>query len=327
MNGTRRKLGLIRKEIGSQNDSHCDADGGTRGVRHHPQHPKNHEVERKTDMHNANPTVPQESSTSLNKGVTPSLLLLTPALALALLWALAAVAASAQSDIGTAVPSPDAANAQRALIDLGQVFTYFFVMLGPLKALGPFVKMTRGVDEAAARKVALRAFLIATVGGLGAAVVGQNLLKKWSISLAALMLAAGLVLLLVALRQVLAQYADDASDDVPDSGNAPTAPATLPPGLAFAPLAFPTLITPYGAAALIVLLAASPDRARDLAILGLFVAVMGVDLLAMWFARPILKHGKAVLAILGAVLGILQVALAVQILLSAGQLLGVLPRS
>jgi multiple antibiotic resistance protein len=137
------------------------------------------------------------------------------------------------------------------------------------------------------------------------------------------------VLLLVALQQVLAQYAEP-EDAPPPAGDASTAPATvltLPRGLAFSPLAFPTLITPYGAAVLIVLLAASPDRARDLAILGLFVAVMAVDLLAMWFARPILARGKAVLAILGAVLGILQVALAVQILLAAGRLLGVLPRS
>jgi multiple antibiotic resistance protein len=254
---------------------------------------------------------------------------LTPALALALLlWALAAVTAGAQEGsspaTATSMPSPDAASAQRALVDLGQVFTYFFVMLGPLKALGPFVKMTRSVNEATARKVALRASVIATIGGLAAAVVGQKLLQKWNISLPALMLAAGLVLLLVALQQVLAQYAEP-DDTPPSAGAAPTDPATLPAGLAFSPLAFPTLITPYGAAALIVLLAASPDRSRDVAILGLFVAVMAVDLLAMWFARPILKQGKAVLAILGAVLGILQVALAVQILLAAGQLLGILP--
>jgi multiple antibiotic resistance protein len=250
----------------------------------------------------------------------------------AVLWALAAAAAGAQVGSGNGgttaaivTASADAATAQRALVDLGQVFTYFFVMLGPLKALGPFAKLTRGVDEAAARKVALRASVIATLGGLAAAVVGQKLLQKWNISLPALMLAAGLVLLLVALRQVLAQYAEP--DDTPSSGDAPTAPPALPSGLAFSPLAFPTLITPYGAAVLIVLLAASPDRSRDLAILGLFVAVMAVDLLAMWFARPILARGKAVLAILGAVLGILQVALAVQILLAAGRLLGVLPRS
>lgn len=271
-------------------------------------------------MDDANQTVTTGRSKRRNLGGAAGLRLVS-----VLLWALAATAAVAQESTGTAAPSAAAETAQRALIDLGQVFTYFFVMLGPLKVLGPFVKRTQGVDEAVARKVALQAFLIATLGGLAAAIVGQRLLQKWQISLPALMLAAGLVLLLVALQQVLAQYADP--DAAPHSGDASTAPATLPPGLAFSPLAFPTLITPYGAAVLILFLAVSPDRSRDLAILGLFVVVMVLDLLGMWFARPILKHGKAVLAILGAVLGILQVALAMQILLLAGQVLGVLPRS
>jgi len=273
-------------------------------------------------MYNANQTVPKKSNKRSHMKVAPwRLLTLTTALC-----AIAAVAAYAQ-DGGTtaATTAPAAETAQRRLVDLGQVFTYFFVMLGPLKALGPFAKLTKGVDEAAARKVALQATLIATVGGLAAAVVGQTLLRKWSVSLPALLLAAGMVLLLVALQGVLSQYAEP--DAAPSPGDAPTAPVTVPPGVAFSPLAFPTLITPYGAAVLIVLLAASPDRSRDVEILGLFVVVMVVDLLAMWFARPILKYGKVVLAILGSVLGILQVALAMQILLVAGRLLGILPQT
>jgi multiple antibiotic resistance protein len=214
--------------------------------------------------------------------------------------------------------------AARALaLDLGHVFTYFFLMLGPLKVIGPFVKLTAGTDAAFQRTLALHAFAIACVAGLVAALVGQNLLQKWGVSLPALLLAAGLVLLLVALQTVLHQYNPTAPHPPVDEPATSRAPSL---GLALAPLAFPTIITPYGAAVLIVLLAASGALTRDLAILGVFLAVMVLDLLAMLFAHPILKTvGTAPLLVLGAVLGVLQVALAMQMLLLAGKLIGVVP--
>jgi multiple antibiotic resistance protein len=58
---------------------------------------------------------------------------------------------------------------------------------------------------------------------------------------------------------------------------------------------------------------------------GVFLAVMVMNLAAMWFARPILQYGSGVLQVLGAVLGVLQVALAVQMLLQASGMLGILP--
>ena len=44
-----------------------------------------------------------------------------------------------------------------------EIFTIFFVTLGPLKILGPFAQRTRDLDDATMRKVALWAFLIATI--------------------------------------------------------------------------------------------------------------------------------------------------------------------
>jgi multiple antibiotic resistance protein len=197
--------------------------------------------------------------------------------------------------------------------EFSKIFTYFMVMLGPFKLLGPFTRMTSGMDERSGRKLAFKAFGIACLGGCVAAVVGQALLWKWGVSVPALVLATGVVLLLVALQTVLSQYSTVADR-----------PAAVPPANAFQ-LAFPNIITPYGTAGLVLLLAASPDLSRDAAILGVFVAVMLLDLLAMWFARPILKYAGSILVVVGAVLGVLQVALAIQMLLLAGRLLGVLP--
>ncbi|HEY7062479.1 MAG TPA: MarC family protein [Chloroflexota bacterium] len=214
--------------------------------------------------------------------------------------------------------------AARALsLDLGTIFTYFFLMLGPLKLIGPFAKLTAGTDPAFQRMLALRAFAIACGAGLVAAIVGQKLLQKWDVSLPALLLAAGLVLLLVALQTVLHQYHPEPPPAPPAEPGPPHAPSL---GLALTPLAFPSIITPYGSAVLILLLAASSEMGRDLAILGMFVAVMVVDLLAMLFAHQILKAiGLTPLVVLGGVLGVLQVGLAMQMLVLAGKLLRLVP--
>lgn len=201
------------------------------------------------------------------------------------------------------------------VLSLGMTFTAFVVMLGPLKLVGPFAKLTSDLSEDEARRIAARAIGFACGGGLVAAVMGQNTLVSWGISFPVLHLAAGIVLLLVALRTVMAQYE-------PVSESATAAPAR---NIALTPLAFPTILTPHGIAIFILLLAVAPDPSRDAAIIGLFAAVMALNWLVMWFARPIVRRGGVFLAILGSVLGILQVALAVQMMLAALRALHILP--
>jgi multiple antibiotic resistance protein len=203
------------------------------------------------------------------------------------------------------------------VIGLGVVFTLFFVTLGPLKLLGPFVQRTRGLDDAQVHRVAWWVFVIASVAMVGGCLVGRELLENWGVSLAALRLTGGIVFFMVALRQLLEQYTP-----VP-----PAAPEPLPasPAAAAAKLVFPMVLTPYGIAAAIALLASSPSAERSAAILGIAFAVMVADLIAMWFARRILV-GFTILAlqVIGAVLAVLQVALSIQFILGGLQALGVL---
>lgn len=222
----------------------------------------------------------------------------------------------------TAAQAPPAAQSALAAIPLGKIFTYFFVMLGPIKLLGPFVKISRGMDASASRSLAIKGFVIACAAGLAAATIGQNTLASWGVSLPALLIAAGLVLLLVALQAVLAHYEERPAA----AAAAPTDPVTTAPTfLALSPLAFPAIISPYGIAVLILLLAAAPTS-QAYAIFGIFLAVMVIDLVAMFFARQILKYATGVLQVLGAVLGVLQVALAIEMFLLAAHMLGILPK-
>jgi multiple antibiotic resistance protein len=203
------------------------------------------------------------------------------------------------------------------MIGPGEIFTIFFVTLGPLKILGPFAHRTRGLDEAVVRRIAVRAFLIATVALVAGAFVGRSLAAKWHVTLPALLIAAGIVFFVVALRQLLEQYEPSdagASTSLPDE---PTAAAIH--------LLFPIVLTPYGIAAAIVILAASGEAQRTEMIVALLIAVMLLDLVAMLFARRILVGIiMVVLQVLGAVLGVMQLGLATQFVLSGLQRLGVI---
>lgn len=198
------------------------------------------------------------------------------------------------------------------MMGTSEVFLFFFIMLGPLKLIGPYFAQTHALAPQAARRVAWKVFALAVSAVLTAGLLGSALLRKWQIAPPVMEFAGGLVFLLVALRMVLSQY-----DAAPPPRDAEGEPQLLR-------LVFPVTVTPYGVATVIVLMALSADMARSLSVLGLAVAVMALNLLAMLFVRPIIRGiGVLPLQILGAVLGILQVALALQLMADALQAMGV----
>jgi multiple antibiotic resistance protein len=215
-----------------------------------------------------------------------------------------------------------AAHGQGAVshLSLGEAFTFLFVALGPLNVIGPFATFTRGRDAAFKRGLAFRAFLVAAIALLFAATLGAKALQAWGISVGALLLAAGAILFLVALQPVLAGYS-------PRGGQVqaiPAVPAPSEPELAFSPLAFPTIITPYGLALLILLFTLYPFGSGGLGILAIASFVLALDLLAMLCTDllakiPFIKPG---LDILGCVMGVLLVALGVQAVADGLRLLG-----
>lgn len=203
---------------------------------------------------------------------------------------------------------------------LGKTFTFLFVTLGPLKVFGPFASMTRGQDKAFKRKLALTSSAIAATSMIIATTLGARILSNWGISTETLLLTAGVVLFLVALGPVLKQYA---AREPERSAESVTPPSGNCSALAFSPLAFPTIVTPYGIATLIVLVRLRATSTTVAEILGLTALVLALDLLAMLFADRILKAPAVVsaLAVVGAVMGVLQVALGIQIVVVALRLL------
>ena len=92
--------------------------------------------------------------------------------------------------------------------------------------------------------------------------------------------------------------------------------------MALTPLAFPTIVTPYGIAALVVFVAICSDPPSRLTIGAIVLAITLLNLIVMImtaYIRPLLG---AALAILGAVLGVVQVALGLQIINNSLKVLG-----
>jgi multiple antibiotic resistance protein len=190
-----------------------------------------------------------------------------------------------------------------------EVFTLLFVMLGPIKILGPFAQRTQDLAEDVVRRVAWWTFVVATIAAVAGGFLGRALLEKWQVSNAALMLAGGIVFFVVALQHLLQQYAPPTT--VPHE----TLPAS--PIAAACRLVSPMVLTPYGVAAVIALFATSLDAGRTAMIVGLIVLVLFIDLIAMLLARRfVVGFTVIILQVLGAVLAILQVALAIQLILS-----------
>jgi multiple antibiotic resistance protein len=194
------------------------------------------------------------------------------------------------------------------MLGITEMFMVFFVTLGPLKAVGPFAQRTRALDETVARRLAFWAFVLATAGILAGGFLGRTLLTNWNVSVPAMTLTAGIVLFLVAIRQLMEQY----------DPHAVTPPETLPaaPIAAASKLVFPIVLTPYGIAAVIALVASSDSMYRTLTIFGLVLVVMVLNLIALWYVRRIVTgFTLIILQIVGAILAVLQVALSVQVVL------------
>ncbi len=150
---------------------------------------------------------------------------------------------------------------------------------------------------------------------VAAGFIGGVVLSKWHISMPALTLAGGIIFFLVALRQLLQEY-----ETPPATGPQPTGS----PMVMALKLTFPVVVTPYGLAAVIALFAASASSARIEVIVALLLVVMVLNLLAMLYAHRILNGPTVlVLQIVGAVLGVLQVAFSVQIMIRGLRELGV----
>jgi multiple antibiotic resistance protein len=194
----------------------------------------------------------------------------------------------------------------------------FFLTLGPLKAIGPFARLTHGAEPAFRRAMAWRSTAIATIIALGVALLGSIVLANWHVSPPAIAITGAIILFYQALHIIM---------QTPTGVPAPAEPAPPPsPAIAFFPLAIPALVTAPGIAAITAIVILNKhDLAHDAMIVAILLAVMALNLVTLWNVDAILKRiSPGLLYLVGWVMAVLQAALAVQLIIHSLRVLEVM---
>jgi multiple antibiotic resistance protein len=199
------------------------------------------------------------------------------------------------------------------------IFTILLITIGPLKGMIVYAALTAKADLAFRRKVALRAVVTATGIVLLFILAGEFMLKVFHVTIPALKIAGGIILLLVALHMVMGEMGNEEKE------GAEAAEPSL--DIAIFPLAVPMLATPQGIVAIVALTAAA-TTSQLILIVVFSLAIMAFNLFVLLAAGRIVKViGVSGVQVIAKIAGILLAALAVQLMLLALQDLGVLERA
>ena len=205
--------------------------------------------------------------------------------------------------------------------DLSYAFTIFFLTLGPVKTIPTFYRLTKEANTKFRYQTALQSSILATAVCIFIAFIGRNTLQNWQISLEALQLAGGLILLLFALKVITMEPQSFQGKKVTKE-----TPLTETFKLALSPLVTPAIITPYGVVAILYYTVITQDNPILFwKVMGIIVILMVLNYLGMIFADKIMKIiGIPILLLVGWIFAIMQAALAIQIILGTFKKMGMI---
>jgi multiple antibiotic resistance protein len=199
--------------------------------------------------------------------------------------------------------------------------TTFFATIGPADLLLVFAALTQKSTQAERRVMALRGTLIATAILMFFAVFGDAMLKLFGITLPALRIAGGVLLLLISIDMVFARHSGG-TGTTPEEENEAQGRADI----SVFPLATPLIAGPGAISAVILLTTGTGGFTIEwVVVVVALLAILLACYLAMLVAIPIQRLlGLTGLAVVSRVVGVLLAALAVQFLLDGIKASGVL---
>ena len=188
-------------------------------------------------------------------------------------------------------------------------FMTFFATIGPLDVAAMFAAMTTSLSPEQRRSIAARGTIVATIILTTFAFIGEYLLSYLGISLAALRVAGGILLLLIGIEMVFARPSGGTSTTPEEAKEAATKE-----DISVFPLATPLIAGPGAMGAAILLMAnAKGDIARQAIVLGGLYAVLLLTLIGLLLATQIQRLiGVTAMHVISRVFGIILCALAVQ---------------
>jgi multiple antibiotic resistance protein len=186
-------------------------------------------------------------------------------------------------------------------------FVTVLVIMDPIGNIPIFLSLTKGQDVPARRRSALLASTVAGVVILAFALGGQQVLELVGISLEALQVAGGLLLLVIALELLH-----------PSGSGGSSSLASGDTNIALVPLGTPLLAGPGAIAATMLYSRQADDLGGTLSVMLAIAAVLSVIYLSMRYASvfaKVLRHNG--IELLSRVMGLLVAAIAVQLVARA----------
>ncbi|MBL7818579.1 MAG: MarC family protein [Saprospiraceae bacterium] len=114
-------------------------------------------------------------------------------------------------------------------MELLKTFFFFFAVIDPIGAIPIFLEATKSFDDAAKKKIAVRASIIAALVLFVFIVVGQIIMDFMHISLSAFQISGGIILFLFALTMVFGHgKAEDDAYLLKDSSHITIFPVAMP---------------------------------------------------------------------------------------------------
>jgi len=193
-----------------------------------------------------------------------------------------------------------------------ELFTTAFVTLAviidPPGCAPIFASLTSGTDAAHRRRMAIRSTIVAWSILMFFALLGEPLLRTLGISLSAFRIAGGIMLFMIALDMVFERRTERREERAKEIEGTPQAE-----DISVFPMAIPMIAGPGSIASIMLLTARAEGTAEWLVVLGAMTSVLGLTLLALLAAGPLMKLvGANLEAMITRILGVILAALAAQ---------------
>jgi len=195
------------------------------------------------------------------------------------------------------------------LIELfGSALVTFLVIIDPPGVVPIFATLTRGDPRAHVRSQAIRAAVIAWAVLMFFALLGRPMLEALGISLASFRIAGGIMLFMIALDMVFERRTQRRESRAQSIEGTPEAV-----DVSVFPMAIPMIAGPGSIASTMLWVSRADDSAETVVVLGAITVVVGLTLLALLAAGPIMRLlGPKIEAMLSRLLGVILAALAAQ---------------
>ena len=187
-------------------------------------------------------------------------------------------------------------------------FVTLFVIIDPPGCAPIFASLTHGAAAAERRKMAIRSVLVAAGILLFFGLLGEDLLRKLGISLAAFRIAGGIMLFLIALEMVFERRTQRREKRVDEVNATPEIE-----DISVFPMAIPMIAGPGSIASVMLLMSRSDGLQESLVVLGALATILLITMLALLAAGPLMRLlGHKIEAMITRVLGVILAALAAQ---------------